>query len=296
MKDTIRRIVRPALQQLRRSANKAGYDIVRIPESGSTNAQAPDVFLNSVREAGDVRYIEPASLRNLPNPDSQTTDRYLSLFLERTNNIKGHHNFPILGSGDKSSSVLERVTSYVDRSRMSAYVSILDWCLKCGLDLNTADVIDVGTGVGVLPFVLKDRWKRAVVVGCDANRDYVELAAALFPEIEFQYQPLTSVTRQYDVVFFTEILEHMANPYYAAEQLRRIVKPTGKIIVTVPDGRRDQMESMNFIPAAGSYGGHVNFWSIESWVSFLQNAFVPAKIWAGCKSGSTLYACIEPTE
>ena len=295
MKDAIRKVIRPAIKQLRRSANKAGFDIVRIPQSCSNSGGAPEVYFNSLQDEGDVKYIEPVSIRNLVKPDGKTTDRYMSLFLERTNNIDSRHNFPILGKGDKSAGVKERVASYVERNRISSYVSVLDWCMKCGIDLDGAKVIDIGTGVGVLPFILKDKWKRADIVGCDANRDYMELATALFPEVKFMCQPLSSVAEKYDVVFFTEILEHIANPYHAADQLRRIVNPKGTIIVTVPDGRRDQMESMSFIRETGSYGGHVNFWSIESWVSFLQNAFVPAKIWVGCRNGSILYACVEPT-
>ncbi len=295
MKDALRKVIRPAVKQLRTSANKAGYDIVRIPQSGSNSEGAPEVYFNSIQDKGDVKYIEPVSLRNLIDPDEKTTNRYMSLFLGRIGNIDSRYNFPILGKGDKSISVKERVVSYVSRERVSQYVSVLDWCMRCGIDLDGAKSIDVGTGVGMLPFVLKDKWKRANIVACDANRDYIELATALFPEIQFICQPLSSVCDKYDVVFFTEILEHIADPYHAVDQLRRIVNPTGKIIVTVPDGRRDQMESMSFIQETGSYGGHVNFWSIESWFSFLQNAFLPAKIWVGCKSGSNLFACVEPT-
>jgi SAM-dependent methyltransferase len=295
MRNAIRKVIRPAIDQLRRSANKAGYDIVRIPRSCSNSGGAPEFYFNSLQADCDVKYIEPVSIRNLVDPDGKTTDRYLSLFLDRLSNIDDRHNFPILGKGDKSAGVKERVASYVVRDRVVSYLSVVNWCMRCGIDLDGKRVIDIGTGVGVLPFVLKDKWNRAEMVACDANRDYVELATALFPEMRFICQTLSSVAEKYDVVFFTEILEHMANPYQAVDQLRRIVNPTGKIIVTVPDGRRDQMESMSFIPETGSYGGHVNFWSIESWVSFLQNAFLPAKIWVGCKSGSTLYACVEPT-
>src|SRR5260370_1354655 len=206
MKDALRKVIRPAVKQLRTSANKAGYDIVRIPQSGSNSEGAPEVYFNSIQDKGDVKYIEPVSLRNLIDPDEKTTNRYMSLFLGRIGNIDSRYNFPILGQGDKSTSVKERVVSYVSRERVSQYVSVLDWCMRCGIDLDG-----------------------------------------------------------------------------------------GKIIVTVPDGRRDQMESMSFIQETGSYGGHVNFWSIESWFSFLQNAFLPAKIWVGCKSGSNLFACVEPT-
>ncbi len=202
MKDALRKVIRPAIKQLRTSANKAGYDIVRIPQSGSNSEGAPEVYFNSIQDKGDVKYIEPVSLRNLIDPDEKTTDRYMSLFLGRIGNIDSRYNFPILGKGDKSISVKERVVSYVSRERVSQYVSVLDWCMRCGIDLDGAKSIDVGTGVGMLPFVLKDKWKRANIVACDANRDYIELATALFPEIQFICQPLSSVCDKYDVVFF----------------------------------------------------------------------------------------------
>jgi 2-polyprenyl-3-methyl-5-hydroxy-6-metoxy-1,4-benzoquinol methylase len=295
MKEALRRIIRPAIKQLRTSANKAGYDIVRIPQSGSNSERAPEVYFNSLKDKADVKYIEPVTLRNLVDPDETTINTYMSLFLGRIGNIDSRHNFPILGQGDKSASVRERVLSYVSGSRVSQYVSVLNWCMKCGIDLDGVKVIDVGTGVGMLPFILGDKWRRADIVACDANRDYIDIASALFPEMRFICQPLSSVCEKYDVVFFTEILEHIADPYHAVDELRRIVSSMGKIILTVPDGRCDQMESMSFIKETGSYGGHVNFWSIESWFSFLQHAFLPAKIWVGCKSGSNLFACVEPT-
>jgi 2-polyprenyl-3-methyl-5-hydroxy-6-metoxy-1,4-benzoquinol methylase len=296
MKEALRRAIRPAINQLRSSANRAGYDIARIPQSGSDLKDAPELYFNSVKNRDDIKYIEPVSLRNLPEPDEKAASRFVSLFFERLTNIDSRHNFPILGKGDRSAGVKDRLSSYVSPERVANYVGVLQWCIKCGIDLDGAKVIDVGTGVGVLPFILKDKWKQADIVACDANCDYVALAGALFPEIQFFCEPLSSVSDKYDVIFFTEILEHIADPYRAVQQLRQLVNPLGKIIVTVPDGRRDQMESMSFIKETGSYGGHVNFWSIESWFAFLQNAFFPADIWVGCKSGSNLFACVQPTD
>src|SRR5260370_17617956 len=99
----------------------------------------------------------------------------------------------------------------------------------------------------MLPFVVKDKWKRASIVACDANRDYIELATALFPEIRFICQPLSSVCEKYDVVFFTEILEHIADPYHAVDQLQGIVNPAGKIIMTVPTDPPSHIRPMTFL-------------------------------------------------
>jgi hypothetical protein len=59
----------------------------------------------------------------------------------------------------------------------------------------------------------------------------------------------------FDTVFCCETLEHLLIP---SKALKNLLNATNfKCVLTVPDGRTD------------TYPGHINFWSEESWGSFL---------------------------
>jgi len=53
-------------------------------------------------------------------------------------------------------------------------------------------------------------------------------------------------------------LEHLLYPARALKQILGILEPSGMVLLTVPNGRID------------NFGGHINFWSPESWKVFLE--------------------------
>ncbi|MCK4934746.1 MAG: methyltransferase domain-containing protein [Simkaniaceae bacterium] len=63
-----------------------------------------------------------------------------------------------------------------------------------------------------------------------------------------------------DVIFCTEVLEHLQHPESAITHLLTLKKDAGVLILTVPNGRID------------SSAQHINFWSPESWKIFLQKS------------------------
>ena len=65
---------------------------------------------------------------------------------------------------------------------------------------------------------------------------------------------------QFDLVLATEVLEHLRRPAEALMALRVLCAPGGRVVITVPDGARDDWE------------GHVNFWSEDELRVFLSSA------------------------
>jgi ubiquinone/menaquinone biosynthesis C-methylase UbiE len=72
----------------------------------------------------------------------------------------------------------------------------------------------------------------------------VELVVANVYEIPYP-------DHNFDLVTCTETLEHLERPKEALQEMFRILKPGGHLVVTVPDGTKDD------------WSGHVNFWSAE---------------------------------
>jgi 2-polyprenyl-3-methyl-5-hydroxy-6-metoxy-1,4-benzoquinol methylase len=62
---------------------------------------------------------------------------------------------------------------------------------------------------------------------------------------------------RYDVIFCTEVLEHLEKPHVALANLVAALNPGGILVLTVPDGRQDTINE------------HLNFWSPEGWRAFL---------------------------
>jgi 2-polyprenyl-3-methyl-5-hydroxy-6-metoxy-1,4-benzoquinol methylase len=63
---------------------------------------------------------------------------------------------------------------------------------------------------------------------------------------------------KYDFVLCTEVLEHLLHPEIALNNIMNMLEENGKALITVPNGRTD------------TFGGHINFWSPESWNVFIK--------------------------
>jgi 2-polyprenyl-3-methyl-5-hydroxy-6-metoxy-1,4-benzoquinol methylase len=127
-------------------------------------------------------------------------------------------------------------------------------------DLKPSSVIDVGCGTGHLLRAVLDRTVVVDAVGIDYAPAAIARAEKVVPEASLAVGDLTVFTseRTFDVVLCTEVLEHLRDPEDARATLARLARPLGHIVATVPDGENDEWE------------GHVNFWSLEEFRSFLR--------------------------
>ena len=121
---------------------------------------------------------------------------------------------------------------------------------------ETAGVIDIGCGVGDLLSELRSRRPRVRVSGLDFSPKAVEGAQKSFPDGDFRVHRIDKTlpfeTDSYDVVFCTDVLEHLEYPHLIVAELVRICRPGGLVIIVVPDGEVDQ------------FLGHYWFWNADS--------------------------------
>lgn len=88
---------------------------------------------------------------------------------------------------------------------------------------------------------------------------------------ELQHEPET-----YDLVFLLEVLEHLDYPEQALEQIAKILKPGGKLILGVPREpiwRALNMARGKYLKDLGNTVGHLNHWSSKSLVQFMKTHF-----------------------
>jgi SAM-dependent methyltransferase len=99
-----------------------------------------------------------------------------------------------------------------------------------------ARVLDAGSGTGYGSAYLADHG--ASVLAYDAGVDAVAFAAERFPKVTYEVRdlgaPLPLADRGFDLVFSSNVFEHVANVDCLAAECARIVRPDGAVVVAVP--------------------------------------------------------------
>lgn len=106
------------------------------------------------------------------------------------------------------------------------------------LGSQVKNVCDVGCGVGNLLLALEDRLIDAK--GIDTSDESLNLARAKItsPRIKLEKKSAFELDEQFDLVFFTDILEHIEDDKRIIRYLHeKIVKKNGYLIMTVPAHR-----------------------------------------------------------
>ena len=88
---------------------------------------------------------------------------------------------------------------------------------------------------------------------------------------DLQHAPET-----YDLVFLLEVLEHLDFPEQALEQIAKILKPGGKLILGVPREpiwRGLNMARGKYLKDFGNTVGHLNHWSSAGLTKFIKTHF-----------------------
>ena len=117
------------------------------------------------------------------------------------------------------------------------------------------NVVDIGCGIGDLLQEVRNRNNDIKVSGLDFSRKAVEGAGEAFPDGDFFHfeieRKLPYQSNTYDIVFCTDVLEHLEYPEDIIAELVRICRIDGLVVIVVPDGDVDQ------------FLGHYWFWNKE---------------------------------
>lgn len=87
----------------------------------------------------------------------------------------------------------------------------------------------------------------------------MDIARKKLPLVNLFQQDLNlPISQKSDIIFCTEVFEHLLEPELVIKNILSTLNPNGYLIITVPDGRKD------------TYEGHINFWSPENWNIFIK--------------------------
>lgn len=97
-------------------------------------------------------------------------------------------------------------------------------------------VLDLGCGNGGLTTELARAGFE--VVGCDRDQRGIEIATASHPDLEFHQLAFEDVpdqlSRRFDAVVSTEVIEHLYDPASLLRCARRMLRPGGVLVLTTP--------------------------------------------------------------
>lgn len=98
----------------------------------------------------------------------------------------------------------------------------------------------------------------------------VSVARANNPTVPIEQEDVYELQREaaaYDVVFLLEVLEHLDYPDLALEEIKRVLKPSGLLVLGVPREpiwRALNMARGKYWRRLGNTPGHLNHWSSRS--------------------------------
>lgn len=150
---------------------------------------------------------------------------------------------------------------YATSERIASYDETIALCEKEGVTFAEGKVIDVGCGTGHFLSELKKKHPSIIVTGTDFSEESIAVSKQVNEAGEFFVMDVFNIPAEqlnkYDFVICSEVLEHLLHPEAALKNIIQLANNNGHIILTVPNGRID------------TYGGHINFWSPESWQNFI---------------------------
>ena len=160
---------------------------------------------------------------------------------------------------DKFYSDNTALTNYFDRERIEFYNEIVSFAKQKHVFSEVQSIVDAGCGTGHLLEYLKKEFGFSKATGLDFSSEAIKVAKNKFPHFDFhEFDIYKGWNEKFDLILCTEVIEHLLYPEDALINLLSMMTNKGTLIITVPNGRLD------------TFGGHINFWSPESWDVFIK--------------------------
>lgn len=182
---------------------------------------------------------------------------------------------------------------YLDRERIAFFHEIVAKYQSVSKGIHPRSIADAGCGSGYLLRILADKNSGSQLVGYDTYQKGLLLAEILAASAKFHLKGIDQIEDEHDLIFCTEVLEHMLRPEDAVKHLFQNLNIGGGLFLTVPNGRYDHQEAGELRADGTAYWGHVHFWSPESWALFLAGCLPEAsEIESGVIGGDKLFGWI----
>jgi SAM-dependent methyltransferase len=135
------------------------------------------------------------------------------------------------------------------------------------VELRTGDrVLDLGSGAG--EFTAAAAAAGAAVIGAEVAQAAVTRAAASHPALDFRLVPIDGPLPfedgQFDVVWASEVIEHIADTGAWLSEVRRVLAPRGRLLVTTPSHGRLRLALGGVERYSEPLGDHLHLYTRRS--------------------------------
>jgi 2-polyprenyl-3-methyl-5-hydroxy-6-metoxy-1,4-benzoquinol methylase len=150
--------------------------------------------------------------------------------------------------------------TYLDKEGYRFYDDFIRLLKEKGIDCTGKHILDAGCGTGHLLLAIAKEYQIASLTGFEIVPAALKIARETVPQADIRNydieKPYTG--KRFDVLFCTEVLEHILVADEAVRHLITMLNNPGIAVITVPNGRKD------------TFAGHLNYWSPESWDFFMK--------------------------
>jgi 2-polyprenyl-3-methyl-5-hydroxy-6-metoxy-1,4-benzoquinol methylase len=137
-------------------------------------------------------------------------------------------------------------------------------------------ILDIGCGIGQLCNEIKKKGAREIHAAdayqmcLDKTQRLTKIDKTYLLEEE-NFNISEVIKDEFSVVIMSHVLEHMLDPVQAINEVFKLVKPGGTLILAVPNPARPGVLLSNITKTHYVNRGHVVAWDMSHWRNFLEN-------------------------
>jgi len=154
--------------------------------------------------------------------------------------------------------------------RLPADLAPPEWELRRGFllgELRPGErALDLGCGAGEFTAVMAEAG--AVAVGADVAESALKRARSRYPELAFRLTaidgPLPFEDNAFDVVWASEVIEHVADTARWLSEVIRVLVPRGRLLLTTPDHGRLRVALEGLERLSDPLGDHLHLYTRRS--------------------------------
>ncbi|OMC77570.1 hypothetical protein BK125_13670 [Paenibacillus odorifer] len=98
-------------------------------------------------------------------------------------------------------------------------------------------ILEVGCACGGTLLEVKNRYKNSTVFGIEINKEAAEVSSLIadVSTVNIEKEALPYQENTFDYIILADVLEHLVDPWSVLEKLRKSLKPSGRILISIPN-------------------------------------------------------------